>query len=49
MSSEPYPQPRLLAVTLTKVFGIAKALEKDAGYSRQQHVSVSQPFRGLLV
>lgn len=49
MSSEPYPKLRLLAVRLTKVFGIAKALEIDAGHSRHQHVSVSQPFRGLLV
>lgn len=40
---------RLLAVTVTEVFGIAKALEIDAGYSRHQHVSVPQPFRGLLV
>lgn len=38
-----------LAVRLTKVFGIAKAPEIVAGHSRHQHVSVSQPFRGLLV
>lgn len=49
MSSEACPKLRLLAVRLTKVFGIAKALEIDAGHSRHQHVSVSQPFRGLLV
>lgn len=49
MSPQPYPKLKLLAVRLTKVFGIAKALEIDAGHSRHQHVSMSQPFRGLLV
>lgn len=49
MSSELCPELRLFAVRLTKVFGIANVLEIDTGHSRHQHVSMSQPFRGLLV
>lgn len=45
-----YPKLKALDCEINKrCLALRKAAEIDAGRSRQQHVSVSQPFRGLLV